>query len=247
MKRKNMIEENKELFELMLELEDIEEVGEIGYANTYDISVTGNHTFLLSTGIISHNSAQSGLLPGLGRKGIGYYELKGKPMNVYEASTQKFTSNKELTELYQIIQNENYENIAIASDADLDGIAINGLLLAFFNRYLKEYLQEGKIYRLQTPVMALLDKKKMPVEWIYDLKGSIDKKHGLTFKYFKGLGGYTPDQLKKIIEIDGMQKMLLPLTYDDETEKSIQDWYSSSKADVRKEKIMANDFDLIKI
>jgi hypothetical protein len=100
---------DKETFELMFELEEIEEVEEIGYMNTYDISVTGNETFLLESGIVSHNSAKNGLLPGLGREGIAYYELKGKPMNVYEVTHQKFTSNKELTELYQIIKNEGFE------------------------------------------------------------------------------------------------------------------------------------------
>lgn len=238
---------DKELFELMYEIEDIDEVKEIGYGNTYDISVTGNHTFLLHNGIVSHNSAKTGLLPGLGRKGIAYYELKGKPMNVYEASQQKFTSNKELTELYQIIKNENFNKIAVASDADLDGIAINGLLIAFFNRYLPEYFDEDKIFRFQTPVMALLNKSKTPVEWIYDLNGTLDKKQGLTFKYFKGLGGFTPDQLKHIIKVDGLNKCLLLLNKDTDADTTINEWYSSNKSDNRKEKIINNNFNLIKL
>jgi len=204
----------------------------------------GKNTILL---VCEGASAKSGLLPGVGRNGVAYYELKGKPMNVYDATQSKFTSNKELSELYQIIKNEGFEKIAIASDADLDGIAINGLLLAFFNKYLPEVLKEGKIFRFQTPVMALLDKSKIPVEWIYDLKGHLKDKPGLTFKYFKGLGGYTPKQLKHIIETDGMDKMMLPIVADSDTEKSINEWYSKNKADKRKEKILENDFDLIKI
>lgn len=238
---------NKELLEMCFELEEIIDVYEDGYKNTYDISVTGEKTFILGNGIVSHNSAKNGLMPGLGRDGIGYYELRGKPMNVYEASSSKFTANKELSELYQIIKNENYEQIAIASDADLDGIAINGLMIAFFNMYLSDTITSDKFFRLQTPVMALLDKNKMPKEWIYDLSGELKEKAGLTFKYFKGLGGYTPEQMKKIIEIDGMQKMLLPLTKDDMADETIDDWYSSSKSDKRKENIMNNDFNLIKL
>lgn len=197
--------------------------------------------------ICEGQSAKNGLMPGLGRDGIGYYELRGKPMNVYEASSSKFANNKELSELYQIILNENYEKIAIASDADLDGIAINGLMIAFFNMYLKDLIKDNKFFRLQTPVMALLDKNKMPKEWMYDLTGELKEKSGLTFKYFKGLGGYTPEQLKKIIEIDGMEKMLLPLELDILSDETIDDWYSSSKADKRKENIMNNDFNLIKL
>lgn len=205
---------------------------------------TGSNKLLV---ICEGCSAKNGLMPGLGRDGIGYYELRGKPMNVYEASSSKFTSNKELSELYQIIKNENYEQIAIASDADLDGIAINGLMIAFFNMYLPEIVLGNKFFRLQTPVMALLDKNKMPKEWIYDLSGELKEKSGLTFKYFKGLGGYTPEQMKKIIEIDGMQKMLLPLTKDDLADETIDDWYSGSKSDKRKENIMNNEFNLIKL
>lgn len=205
---------------------------------------TGKNKLLV---ICEGQSAKNGLMPGLGRDGIGYYELRGKPMNVYEASSSKFTSNKELSELYQIVKNENYEQIAIASDADLDGIAINGLMIAFFNMYLSDTITNNKFYRLQTPVMALLDKNKMPKEWIYDLSGELKEKSGLTFKYFKGLGGYTPEQMKKIIEIDGMQKMLLPLTKDDLADETIDDWYSGSKSDKRKENIMNNDFNLIKL
>ena len=113
--------------------------------------------------------------------------------------------------------------------------------------YLSDTVISNKFFRLQTPVMALLDKNKMPKEWIYDLSGELKEKAGLTFKYFKGLGGYTPEQMKKIIEIDGMQKMLLPLTKDDMADETIDDWYSSSKSDKRKENIMNNDFNLIKL
>ncbi len=51
-------------------------------------------------------SASGGLMPALGREEYGFYELKGVPMNVYDATHQKFAQNKELSELYQIIQNE---------------------------------------------------------------------------------------------------------------------------------------------
>ena len=238
---------NKELLEMCFELEEIIDVYEDGYKNTYDISVTGEKTFILGNGIVSHNSAKNGLMPGLGRDGIGYYELRGKPMNVYEASSSKFTANKELSELYQIIKNENYEQVAIASDADLDGIAINGLMIAFFNMYLSDTITSDKFFRLQTPVMALLDKNKMPKEWIYDLSGTLKEKNGLTFKYFKGLGSWTPEQMKEVIKQDGISNMLMQINYSSEDDETIDDWYSDKKADKRKEYILNNNFDLIKL
>jgi len=225
------------------ELKKLSKVKKRIKSEKYTPSVGGNDLLVICEG----QSAKNGLLPGLGRRGIAYYELKGKPMNVYEISQSKFTSNKELTDLYQIVQNGGFKEIAVASDADLDGIAINGLLLAFFNKYLPDFLKDGRVYRLQTPVMALLDKKKKPYEWIYDLKGHLEEKRGYTFKYFKGLGGYTPEQLKEIIRVDGIDKMLLKIEFDKEAEKSLDDWYNSKNADIRKIKIMNNDFDLIKL
>lgn len=120
-------------------------------------------------------------------------------------------------------------------------------MLVFFFKYFPELIKEGLIYRFQTPVMALLDNKKIPKKWIYDLKGSLKEEKGLNFKYFKGLGGFTPEQLKEIISVDGEDKMFLKFNLTNETEKSINEWYLKSNSDKRKEFIINNDFDLIKI
>ena len=95
----------KELFEMTFELIDIESANDTGYKNMYDITVSGDHTFLLGNGVVSHNSALGGLSPVLGRKECGYYVLKGKPLNSYSAQQSKFTANKELSELYKVIMN----------------------------------------------------------------------------------------------------------------------------------------------
>ena len=212
-------------------------------SDKYTKPIGSNDVLLICEGL----SAKSALLPGLGRQGLGYYELKGKPANVYASDQKKFTENKELSELYKIIKQEGYKKIAVASDSDLDGIAINGLLIAFFKRYLQEELEAGMLYRLNTPVMALLDKNKLPKEWIYDLAGTLKEKSGLTFKYFKGLGSWTPTQMKEVIEKDGINNMLVQISYNKDDDETIDDWYSDKKADKRKEYILNNDFDLIKL
>ncbi len=212
-------------------------------SDKYTKPIGSNDVLLICEGL----SAKSALLPGLGRQGLGYYELKGKPANVYASDQKKFTENKELSELYKIIKQEGYKKIAVASDSDLDGIAINGLLIAFFKRYLQEELEAGMLYRLNTPVMALLDKNKLPKEWVYDLAGTLKEKSGLTFKYFKGLGSWTPIQMKEVIEKDGINNMLVQISYNKDDDETIDDWYSDKKADKRKEYILNNDFDLIKL
>jgi DNA gyrase/topoisomerase IV subunit B len=52
-------------------------------------------------------SAVGGLLPALGRKDFGYFELKGVPLNAYSATQEAFTKNPELSYLLQLIQTEN--------------------------------------------------------------------------------------------------------------------------------------------
>lgn len=233
----------KEQLKKNLEMKGLDKTVKKIKSDKYTKPIGSNDVLLICEGL----SAKSALLPGLGRQGLGYYELKGKPANVYSADQKKFTENKELSELYKIIKQEGYKKIAVASDSDLDGIAINGLLIAFFKRYLLEELEAGMLYRLNTPVMALLDKNKLPKEWIYDLTGTLKEKSGLTFKYFKGLGSWTPIQMKEVIEKDGINNMLAQISYSKDDDETIDDWYSDKKADKRKEYILANDFDLIKL
>lgn len=90
---------------LLFELVDIDSIKDAGYDNCYDICLDGDHTFILSNGIVSHNSALGGLMPVLGRENVGYYTLKGKPLNAYSQSQKKFTENKELSGLYQVLTN----------------------------------------------------------------------------------------------------------------------------------------------
>ena len=89
----------------VFELVEIDSIQDDGYNNCYDICVDGDHTFILANGIVSHNSALGGLMPVLGRENVGYYTLKGKPLNAYSQSQKKFTENKELSGLYQVLTN----------------------------------------------------------------------------------------------------------------------------------------------
>jgi len=194
--------------------------------------------------ICEGRSASSALLPGLGRRGIGYMELKGKPLNAYSTSHAKFKTNKELTELYQIIQNEGYKKICVASDADLDGNAIAGLIIAFFKVYLLDYIKDGRLYRLNTPV-GISKKGQNVLDWVYDIQDIKNLKGDV--KYMKGLGSWTPEQLKQVIQKDGIDNMLVQFDYSTDDDSTIDDWYASNKTDVRKTKIMNNSFDIIKI
>jgi DNA topoisomerase-2 len=192
--------------------------------------------------LVEGESALGGLSPVLGRKECGYYTLKGKPLNSYSAAQSKFTQNKELSELYQVIQNENYEYIVFATDQDLDGYHIRGLLAGFFVRYMPEL--KGKIGMLQTPVIGIKKANKL-VRWVYSLNDDVSIKPGEQSKYYKGLGSWKESDLKEIVASDGMSKMIDFIEFDDDN--IIDDWLSDKKADVRKEYILENDFSIAKL
>lgn len=187
-------------------------------------------------------SASGGLVPVLGRKEFGYFTLKGIPLNAYSAPQKKFTNNTELSELYKIIQNEDYQYIIYASDQDLDGYHIRGLLTGFFVKYLPEW--KNKIGMLQTPVISIKKNNKL-VKWYYSLNDQVLLKSGEVSKYLKGLGSWKVDDLKYIVEKDGLNKMIDMLEFDNN--EIIDDWLSDKKADKRKEYILENDFNIAKI
>jgi len=186
-------------------------------------------------------SATGGLSPVLGRKECGYYELKGKPLNSYTAEQKKFTANKELTELYKVVQNEGYEYIIFGTDQDLDGYHIRGLLVGFFMKYLPEF--KDNIGILQTPVIGIKKSKKL-VRWIYSLKDDMKLKSGETSKYYKGLGSWKESDLKEIVKKDGLSKMIDFLEFDND---DIIDEWLGNDSEPRKKYILANDFSIAKL
>jgi len=190
-------------------------------------------------------SASGGLIPVLGRDEIGYYELKGKPLNAYTATQSKFTNNPELSELYQIIKSEGYEYPIFGTDQDLDGFAIRGLLVGFFHRYLPEKLHNGMVGMLSTPIMAA--RKNGGLEkWVYKLseKSKLDKFKDV--KYYKGLGSWTVPELKQVVKTDGFEKMVEFFEYDDDAQETIDAWLSSKRPEDRKVFLRENSFDIVK-
>lgn len=191
--------------------------------------------------LVEGQSALGGTLPVLGRKECGYYCLKGVPLNAYSADQKKFTSNIELTELYKIIKNEEYTNIIFANDADLDGMHIAGLLLGFFHKYLPEL--KGNIGRLQTPV-KFTSKNGKPKNWVYDLNEELKIDKGDVFSYMKGLGSWDIEDLKEIIRVEGLNKMIQFFDFDDD---QILDNWLGNDSEPRKIAIMNNDFNIAKV
>ena len=243
----------KEEFKKRQELKSLEKTQKKIKSDKYTPPIGDPENLLICEGY----SAVAGMLSCLGRKGNGFFELRGKPLNTYKEKS--IAKNAELSELYKIIKNtieiekdgdsykivSGYKRIVIATDADLDGTHIASLLLCFFKQYCPEVL--GQVYRLNTPI-AISVKNKNIVDWVYDF----DKIEDLSgeVKYMKGLGSWEKKSLDTVIKKDGFENMLLQYNYTPESDdESILDWFSDDKArnEVRKKKVQDSDFSLIKI
>jgi topoisomerase-4 subunit B len=174
----------------------------------------------------------------LGRDEIAYFELKGVPLNAWDVSVSKVLQNDELKNLLTILKSEDFEKIVIATDADLDGIKINLLLIGDLIKLLPDY--KDKLYRFFTPI-AFETKNGKLINWWYSFKDIPNRQ----VQYAKGLGRWTKKQLQEIIKNDGLDKMIQK--FENIDMQLLDDWLASKKTDKRKEYIKNATLDIDKI
>ena len=138
------------------------------------------------------------------------FSLKGKPLNSYGLSKKIVYENEEFNLLQAALNIEEsledlrYNNIVIATDADVDGMHIRLLLITFFLQFFPEVIKEGHLYILQTPLFRVRNKKE--TIYCYTEQERIDAINKLSPKpeitRFKGLGEISPDEFKHFIGDD---------------------------------------------
>ena len=138
------------------------------------------------------------------------FSLRGKPLNCYAMSKKIVYENEEFNLLQAALNIEEgtedlrYNNIVIATDADVDGMHIRLLLLTFFLQFFPEVIKEGHLYILETPLFRVRNKKETIYCYTEEERiSAIDKlkpKHEIT--RFKGLGEISPDEFKHFIGND---------------------------------------------
>lgn len=174
------------------------------------------------------------------------FSLKGKPLNCYGLSKKIVYENEEFNLLQAALNIEEsiadlrYNNIVIATDADVDGMHIRLLLITFFLQFFPELIKEGHLYILQTPLFRVRNKK----ETIYcysDLERlqAIEKlKPKPEITRFKGLGEISPDEFKHFI---GDDIRLDPVMLDtDKTIESLLQFYMGKNTPDRQKFIIEN-------
>ena len=173
------------------------------------------------------------------------FSLKGKPLNCYELTKKVVYENEEFNLLQHALNIEDgldglhYNNIVIATDADVDGMHIRLLMMTFFLQFFPDLVRAGHVYILQTPLFRVRNKK----ETIYcysdeERRKAIEKlgsKPEIT--RFKGLGEISPDEFGLFI---GKDIRLDPVILKDQTIKNLLEYYMGKNTPDRQKHIIRN-------
>jgi Type IIA topoisomerase (DNA gyrase/topo II, topoisomerase IV), B subunit len=138
------------------------------------------------------------------------FSLRGKPLNSFGLTKKIVYENEEFNLLQAAlniedgIENLRYNNVVVATDADVDGMHIRLLLLTFFLQFFPDLVRKGHVYILQTPLFRVRNKKETRYCYSPDEKAKAIKALGPTpeITRFKGLGEISPDEFAKFIGKD---------------------------------------------
>lgn len=211
------------------------------------LSSTGDKKYLL---LVEGLSARAGLSGALGRNGFAYYAGRGVPLNAYDATTQKITSNEELKDIVNILELDlfskdsnktiSFDKIVIATDADIDGDFITSQYIGWFVKFAPNLFNERKIAKLRTPLVILKDNKNKPVKYFYSLNEfkEFETSNNLSkykIEYLKGLGSWDKDAFIKLFDENGFEYYLQDLQLDELGKQYVNDWLSGKEAEKRKQ------------
>ncbi len=174
------------------------------------------------------------------------FSLKGKPLNTYGLSKKIVYENEEFNLLQAAlniedgIENLRYNNVIIATDADVDGMHIRLLLITFFLQFFPEIVKQGHMYVLQTPLFRVRNKKETIYCYSEEERREAMDKLGKNpeITRFKGLGEISPDEFKHFI---GKDIRLDPVVIgQDAALKELLSFYMGKNTPTRQEFIIDN-------
>lgn len=174
------------------------------------------------------------------------FSLRGKPLNCFGMSRKVVYQNEELNLLQHAldiedgIDNLRYNNVVVATDADVDGMHIRLLLLTFFLQFFPELVRAGHVYILETPLFRVRDKKQ--TFYCYserEKQAAMERLRGKPeVTRFKGLGEISPGEFKDFI---GEDIRLKPVVMRDDLDlDTLLGYYMGKNTPARQDFIIEN-------
>ena len=174
------------------------------------------------------------------------FSLRGKPLNTYGLTKKVIYENEEFNLLFNAlnidegIENLRYNQIVIATDADVDGMHIRLLLLTFFLNFYPDIVKSGHLYILETPLFRVRNKKHTYYCYSNDEKDHAISKLGgrPEITRFKGLGEISPNEFKDLINED--MKLEPVILKDDISTDKLLSYYMGKNTQDRQDFIINN-------
>ena len=174
------------------------------------------------------------------------FSLRGKPLNCFGLTKKVVYENEEFNLLQHALNIEDgleglrYNNIVIATDADVDGMHIRLLLMTFFLQFFPDLVKNGHVYILQTPLFRVRNKQETIYCYDESQKQAAVKKLGSKpeITRVKGLGEISPDEFARFIGSDMRKEpvMVMPETHI----QQILEYYMGKNTQERQEFIIDN-------
>lgn len=204
------------------------------------------------------DSALTMLLSGLtsaNREWCGCFPLKGKLLNVRDASSTQVAGNLEIANIKKILglqqgkvyastKELRYGKVILITDQDLDGSHIKGLLLNMFDIFWPGLITSGYIQNMTTPIVRATGPggavKLFYNEFEYEQwKSGLSNLGSWKIKYLKGLGSSTSSQSKEYFK--DFTQALVSYSRDEEADVSMKLAFSKDRANARKKWLSSYD------
>jgi len=215
------------------------------------IALQNNSTIFITEG----DSASGSITKARNVDTQAVFSLRGKPLNSYGLTKKVVYENEEFNLLQHALNIEDgleslrYNNIVIATDADVDGMHIRLLLMTFFLQFFPDLVKRGHVYILETPLFRVRNKQETIYCYDESEKQTAIKK--LTGKpeitRFKGLGEISPDEFEKFIGGNDMRLQPVILEQGDHIQQLLE-YYMGKNTPQRQDFIIDNlrvELDLI--
>jgi topoisomerase IV subunit B len=174
------------------------------------------------------------------------FVLKGKPLNVWDLKRDIVYKNDEMYNLMQSLNIEDnldglrYDQVILATDADVDGLHIRNLMITYFYRFFEQLVHDGHLFVLETPLFRVRNKETTIYCYSDAERDEMVKKLGgrPEITRFKGLGEFSAPEFKQFI---GKGIRLSRIEYAPKVDAAgIFSFYMGKNTPERKDYIMEN-------